>query len=130
MGSRPTPPIYLKDYLEYPDDIWGRFGAWLESNFFEVGQLHRPSETPLRSSRGASEGKKRGKNFLKKMLQNYIEIRRCSKKYAHRFQNVFKDLKSLSLQFWGRQKFLWLWAYFWKFKFVGQKISKMTLPSK
>ena len=55
---RTYPPIYLKDYSEDSYDIWGEFSTILERYFFEVGQLHRPSETPLVGQKCLSEGKK------------------------------------------------------------------------
>ena len=52
LGGITSPPIYLREYWEHPQDFWGGFSTTLERNFFCVRNFCRPPEMPLWGQRG------------------------------------------------------------------------------
>ena len=48
----PAPPIYLREFWEHSQTIWGGFSTNLEKIFLCVRNFCRPLETPLWGQRG------------------------------------------------------------------------------
>ena len=55
LGGIPTPPIYLREYWEHPQDFWGGFSTTFKRKFFCVRYFCRPLDTTLGAEISASE---------------------------------------------------------------------------